>query len=74
MENEGWAEIRRTDVPLVPLSSNSVYPEHNRAAFRLPYPQTEQALNSKNCEEFLGNVEDFFWGQQMWWDTRTGVN
>jgi hypothetical protein len=73
MENEAWAEIRRTDVPLVPLSSNSVYPEHNRSAFRLPYPQTEQALNSKNCEEFLGNVEDFFWGQQMWWDTRSGV-
>jgi len=74
MENEAWAEIRRTDIPLVPMSSNSAYPGHNRTAFRLPYPQTEQALNSKNCEEFLGNVDDFFWGQKMWWDTRTGVN
>jgi hypothetical protein len=74
MANEGWAEARRTDVPVLPLASNSTYPDHNRAPFRLPYPQTEQALNSKNCEEFLGNVDDFFWGQQMWWDTRSGVN
>jgi len=74
MPQEAWAEGRRTDVPVFPVASGSIYTGHNRAPFRLPYPQSEQALNSKNVQPFLGNVVDFHWGQQMWWDTRTGVN
>ena len=74
MANEAWAEARRTDVPLLPPAFNSAYPEHNRAPFRVPYPQSESALNSSNFDQFKGNVKDYFWGQKMWWDTRTGVN
>jgi hypothetical protein len=74
MNHEAWAEARRTDVPLLPLAYNSVYPEHNRAPFRAPYPQTESGLNSTNYNLFQANVKDYFWGQKMWWDTRTGVN
>lgn len=74
MANEAWAEARRTDVPLLPLAANSAYPDHNRAPFRVPYPQSESALNSANFDQFKGNIKDYFWGQKMWWDTRTGVN
>ena len=74
MANEAWAEARRTDVPLLPMAYNSAYPDHNRAPFRVPYPQTERALNSANLAEYLPDVTDFFWGKQMWWDTRTGVH
>jgi hypothetical protein len=74
MADEAWAEARRTDVPLLPLAFNSAYPDHNRAPFRVPYPQSESGLNSVNFQQFQGNVKDYFWGQKMWWDTRTGVN
>ena len=73
MKNEAWAEARRNDVPLLPVASGSFITGHNRAPFRYPYPLSEQSLNSKNVEPFLGNVKDYYWGQQMWWDTRTGV-
>ncbi len=74
MSNEAWAEARRTDVPVLPLAFNSAYPDHNRAPFRVPYPQSETALNSSNVEEYLGNVTEYFWGQRMWWDVRTNVH
>lgn len=73
MKNEAWAEARRTDVPLLPVASGSFVTEHNRAPFRYPYPLSKLSLNSKNVASYLSNVKDFYWGQQMWWDTRTGV-
>lgn len=73
MEQEAWADARRTDVPLLPVAANSAYPGHNRAPFRVPYPVSESALNSVHYNEFAPNVKDYFWGQKMWWDTRTGV-
>jgi len=73
MNDEAWADARRTDVPLLPLAYNSAYPDHNRAPFRVPYPVTESGLNSVNFNQFKDNVKDYYWGQKMWWDTRTGV-
>lgn len=73
MEEEAWADARRTDVPMLPVAANSAYPDHNRAPFRVPYPVSESALNSVHYDEFSTNVKDYFWGQKMWWDTRTGV-
>ena len=73
MAQEACSEARRTDVPVLPLAFNSAYPDHNRAPFRVPYPQTEAVLNSVNFNQFEGNVKDYFWGQKMWWDVRTGV-
>jgi hypothetical protein len=73
MKNEGWAEGRRNDVPLLPFASGSFLAGHNRAPFRYPYPLSELSLNSKNAASFITNVKDYYWGQQMWWDKRTGV-
>jgi len=38
------------------------------------YPDEEVKLNKANHDMFKDNIVDAFWGQQMWWDTRTGVN
>ncbi|MBO9727820.1 MAG: SusD/RagB family nutrient-binding outer membrane lipoprotein [Chitinophaga sp.] len=72
--HEAWAETRRTDVPLLPAASGSPYPGHTRTSFRLPYPNTETTLNGANSGAAVGSVKDNYWGAQMYWDTRTGVN
>lgn len=72
--NEAWAENRRTDVPLLGVAPFSPYTGHNRPPLRYPYPVDELNLNSASIEPHLNGIIDEFWGQQMWWDTRTGVN
>ena len=72
--HEAWPEIRRTDVPLMPMAPGSPYPGHNRSPFRYPYAQDEKNLNPSNIAPALDGIADHFWGKQMWWDTRTGVN
>ena len=68
---EAWAEMRRTDVPLLPTALGSPYTGHNRVPFRFRYPDSE---TQKNSAEITANVVDSYWGDQIWWDTRTGVN
>ncbi len=71
---EAWAEVRRTDVPVIDVSSGSVFVGiHNRQPFRYPYPTNEYNLNGENVDAVDDNVVDQFWGEQMWWDKRTGV-
>lgn len=70
---EAWALTRRTDLFKMPAASGSPYAGHTRPPFRYPYPTSETQLNSKNSAAFVAEVEDSFWGKQMWWDTRTGV-
>lgn len=73
--NEAWAENRRTDVPVLEHAPASVYQgQHNRPPFRYPYPTDEVNLNSENVTPKLDGIINHMWGQQMWWDTRTGVN
>ncbi len=69
---EAWAEMRRTDVPALSPASHSAYTGHNRTPFRFPYPDSEQKLNSENIPSDVAE-DDYFWGYQIWWDTRTGV-
>jgi hypothetical protein len=75
---EAWAEVRRTDVPVVDMSKGSLTPpygSHNRQPFRYPYPTDEVNLNGLNVEPIITTeVVDNFWGGKMWWDLRTGVN
>jgi hypothetical protein len=71
--HETWAETRRTDVPLLAAAVGSPYAGHNRAPFRYPYPQNETTLNGQNSAQYVGQIRDNFWGKQMYWDTRTGV-
>lgn len=68
---EAWSEARRTDVPLMDVISVRYNNDHNRPPFRLPYPADEKSFN----ENFPTDVNevDIFWGEQVWWDTRTGV-
>jgi hypothetical protein len=70
---EAWSLTRRTDVPVMPPAEASVYEGHNRQPFRYPYPTQEKNLNTSNWEAFSADIVDQYWGQQMWWDTRTGV-
>ncbi|HEC44636.1 MAG TPA: SusD/RagB family nutrient-binding outer membrane lipoprotein, partial [Bacteroides sp.] len=72
--HEAWHESRRTDVPLMPAAPGSAFPGHNRPPFRYPYADDEKNLNSVNVEAAMNGVVDHFWGKQLWWDTRTGVN
>ncbi len=78
---EAWSFYRRTGYPkLIPESGN--YPGdncaygagvHNDVPFRMPYPENEYNYNSDNLNSAIANVVDYTWGEQMWWDTRTGV-
>ena len=69
---EAWAEMRRTDIPKLPLAMQSNYDGHNRVPFRFAYPQSEKDLNG---DQIPTNVteNDIYWGYQIWWDTRTDV-
>lgn len=69
---EGWAEARRTDVPLMTDIEKNYAGFHNRPPFRMSYADEERSLNTN----FPVGVQekDIFWGTQMWWDKRTGVN
>lgn len=72
---EAWALYRRTGIPSTNYPSlNSIYGDaHNDQPFRIPYPNNEYLFNRENLDVVLSNVSDYAWGQQMWWDTRTGV-
>ncbi|TDG36241.1 SusD/RagB family nutrient-binding outer membrane lipoprotein [Pedobacter changchengzhani] len=70
---EAWSEARRTDIPLMTGVSQNYAASHNRPPFRMSYADQERTLNPDNFP-FNVKVVDIFWGDQMWWDTRTGVN
>ena len=76
MENEPWAELRRTDVPKFEIARGSFYDGHNSQPWRLPYPSDEELMNSENSAPYfeVQLAGDYLWGGQLWWDTRTGVN
>jgi hypothetical protein len=75
MQNEPWAEMRRTDTPNWGIARGSFYDGHNRDPFRLPYPSEEELMNSENAGPYFERMYagDYLWGEQLWWDTRTGV-
>ena len=75
MQNEPWAEMRRTDTPNWGIARNSYYDGHNRDPFRLPYPADEELMNSENSATYFERMYegDYLWGEQLWWDKRTGV-
>ena len=73
---EGWSLYRRTGVPennYIAPGRAARYTNHNTPPFRSPYPDKERNLNKDNNKPFGDLVIDDFWGQQMWWDTRTDV-
>jgi hypothetical protein len=68
---EAWSESRRTDVPLMTGVSENYAKKHNRPPFRMAYADEEKSLNTKFPTEVAET--DIFWGTQVWWDTRKGV-
>ena len=71
---EAWSLFRRTGVPTTHyVAPGTAYVGHNTPPFRYPYPNNELTLNGGNSSSFAAEVKDDFWGKQMWWDTRTGV-
>jgi len=69
---EAWSEARRTDVPLITGVSENYALSHNRPPFRMAYADEEKSLNTNFPTDVVES--DIFYGTQMWWDTRTGVN
>lgn len=69
---EAWSEARRTDVPLMTGVSENYALSHNRPPFRMAYADEEKSLNTNFPTDVVES--DIFYGTQMWWDTRTGVN
>lgn len=70
---EAWSEERRTDIPLITGVSANYANSHNRPPFRMSYADQERTLNETNFPKDV-KIVDIFWGDQMWWDTRTGVH
>ena len=70
---EAWAEVRRTDIPVIGPAPGRIAKNHNRCPTRYPYPFDEESRNSENLKAVNGGIVDYYWGQQMWWDKRTGI-
>lgn len=71
---EGWSLYRRTGIPSTNyIAPGTTYTGHNTPPFRYPYPANETTLNGANSKPYVDQVKDDFWGQQMWFDKRTGV-
>ena len=83
-----WTMYRRTGYPLYIQTAKAAdgvtqqYPgaraaqwgSHNDVPFRFPYPQNQYSYNTANVEAAAAGFVDHVWGEQMWWDTRTGVH
>ncbi|MDR1402558.1 MAG: SusD/RagB family nutrient-binding outer membrane lipoprotein [Tannerellaceae bacterium] len=72
---EGWSLYRRTGYPTTnyPAIESVWKGTHNDMPFRLPYPNNEELYNTENCNVAKAGIENYCWGRQLWWDTRTGV-
>lgn len=84
---EAWSLYRRTGYPTYIHTSKAAdgvspkYPGarspyngiHNDVPFRFPYPNNQYLYNEEYVTAAAANVEDYVWGEQLWWDTRTDV-
>lgn len=67
-----WACVRRTDVPLISNVSED-FANHDRPPLRMAYPDEEQAVNASFPNDIHARARDTFYGFQLWWDTRAGI-
>lgn len=84
---EAWSLYRRTGYPTYIHTSKAAdgvspkYPGarssfngiHNDVPFRFSYPDNQYQYNKENVTAAAVNVKDYVWGEQLWWDKRTGV-
>ena len=85
---ESWSLYRRTGYPTyihTAKAADGVSPRypgarspyngiHNDVPFRFPYPQNQVNYNYDNWAAQDAKLENYVWGEQLWWDTRTGVH
>lgn len=75
--SEAWSVYRMAPTDTYLFRENKVAPDnvwgpsHNCPPMCYGYPDTERNLNTDNCQAYKEN--DYFWGKQMWWDTREGL-
>lgn len=67
-----WSSVRRTDVPQI-TNVSADFATHDRPPFRLAYPDEEQAVNASFPNDIHARAKDTFYGFQVWWDTRAGI-
>jgi hypothetical protein len=71
---EAWSLFRMSGYPAGNgIAPDSFYPNHNTPPMCYGYPDTERNLNAENCKPEAASESDYFWGKQMWWDTRVGL-
>jgi hypothetical protein len=71
---EAWSLFRMSGYPAGNvIAPDSYYTGHNTPPICYGYPDTERNLNTENCKPEASAEKDYFWGKQMWWDTRTGL-
>lgn len=71
---EAWSLFRMSGYPAGNIiAPDSYYPDYNTPPMCYGYPDTERNLNSENCSVEAAAESDYFWGKQMWWDVRTGL-
>lgn len=84
---EAWSLYRRTGYPTyihTSLAADGVSPKypgarsgfngiHNDVPFRFPYPNNQYLYNKTHVTAAAAKVVDYVWGEQLWWDKRTGV-
>lgn len=72
--SEAWSVYRMAGYPTSNvIAPDSYYPGHNCPPMCYGYPDNERNLNTENCKAEASAEKDYFWGKQMWWDTRTGL-
>lgn len=71
---EAWSLFRMSGYPTGNIvAPESMYPGHNTPPMAYGYPDTERNLNGTNCAKESAAEDDYFWGKQMWWDIRQGL-
>ena len=63
---ESWIDWRRTGFPTLKTISASL--NNDLIPVRMPYPATEQALNTDNFNEAAANVDGNSINAKVWWD------
>ena len=85
---EAWSFYRRTGYPTyihTAKAADGVSPRypgarstyngiHNDVPFRFPYPNNQFSYNRQNVLDASQGIENYVWGKQVWWDTRTDVH
>ena len=72
---EAWSLFRMSGYPSGnAIATDSYFTGHNTPPMCYGYPDTERNLNKENCAPEAAAEKDYFWGKQMWWDIRTGLN